>query len=177
MADERTAPPPRSIPPAGIPGFLTLCESGEVKEEGMKWGLPGLEGPMGVMMACEVLLRDVVGGGDDDPDSCGPGPCGAMIKSGTMAYKCMDCGADPTCVMCVACFQRSPCVNHSFRLVKSHGGSCDCGDKDAWKPESFCSAHKHAPTSAEAEAGGISRTNEARDYTAEVFRCACEPLF
>jgi hypothetical protein len=29
-----------------------------------------------------------------------------------------DCGADPTCVMCVACFKRSPCVGHNFRLVR-----------------------------------------------------------
>jgi hypothetical protein len=33
--------------------------------------------------------------------------------------------------MCVECFEKSPCVNHNFRLVKSGGGSCDCGDPEA----------------------------------------------
>ena len=33
--------------------------------------------------------------------------------------------------MCVECFKESPCVNHNFRLVKSGGGSCDCGDSEA----------------------------------------------
>jgi hypothetical protein len=67
--------------------------------------------------------------------------CGAIIPPKTIAYKCLDCGADPSCVICADCFLQSPCVNHRFKLVSSGGGTCDCGDPDAWLPSSFCKRH------------------------------------
>ena len=70
-----------------------------------------------------------------------PKPCGARIPAGETAYKCLDCGMDPTCVICLRCFMDSPCVNHNFRMVKSFGGCCDCGDREAWNPASFCKRH------------------------------------
>lgn len=85
-----------------------------------------------------------------------------------------ECGSDPTCIMCAACFKNSPCVGHAFRLVRSGGGSCDCGDKDAWKPESFCKAHSQcsmssAPTQSEK---GLA----ARAYVRKVFTASCAPF-
>lgn len=37
----------------------------------------------------------------DDP----PALCGRVFKSGEPTYSCRDCGLDPTCVLCVECFQ------------------------------------------------------------------------
>ena len=68
--------------------------------------------------------------------------CGARIGQSNMAYKCLDCGADPTCIMCVPCFLQSPCSNHRFRLVRSGDGTCDCGDPEAWNPAGFCKMHR-----------------------------------
>jgi hypothetical protein len=86
--------------------------------------------------------------------------CGRFCRDGDMVVRCLDCGADPTCVMCMDCFRHSPCVNHRYRITQgSGGGMCDCGDPTAWKLESFCSRHRR-PTAAapageaNAEAGG-----------------------
>ncbi|KAJ1493753.1 putative zinc finger in N-recognin-domain-containing protein [Baffinella frigidus] len=93
------------------------------------------------LSGCTALLaqiqRDILAGANYKA----PAPCGGRIPAGETAYKCLDCGVDPTCVMCVECFMHSPCVNHNFRLVKSGGGCCDCGDQEAWNPSSFCTRH------------------------------------
>ena len=67
--------------------------------------------------------------------------CGHHLSHSEIAYKCLACSSDPTCIFCADCFKRSPCANHEYRIVRSAGGICDCGDPQAWKPESFCSAH------------------------------------
>ncbi len=73
---------------------------------------------------CDKVLAKIIDG--LVPTKMSHGPCGKRIAKSQHAYKCLDCGADPTCVMCVECFKRSPCVNHNFRLVKSGGGRCAC---------------------------------------------------
>lgn len=68
--------------------------------------------------------------------------CGKQFSGREMAFKCLECGADPTCIMCAECFKTSPCRDHEFRMVRSVNGMCDCGDPTAWKAESFCAAHR-----------------------------------
>jgi hypothetical protein len=73
---------------------------------------------------------------------CGFAVCGRSLRPREVAFKCLSCAADPTCIMCSECFQRSPCRNHEYRMIHSAAGMCDCGDPTAWKPEGFCSAHQ-----------------------------------
>jgi hypothetical protein len=68
--------------------------------------------------------------------------CCKVISGKDICFKCLTCAADPTCVMCAECFRRSPCVDHDYRMVKSGGGMCDCGDPTAWKEDGFCAAHR-----------------------------------
>ncbi|KAG5510651.1 hypothetical protein JKF63_06949 [Porcisia hertigi] len=76
--------------------------------------------------------------------------CGRFCQTKEMVVRCLDCGADSTCVMCMECFRHSPCVNHRYRITQSSGGGmCDCGDPTAWKPESFCSRHRAAAAARE----------------------------
>ena len=75
--------------------------------------------------------------------------CGKTLGRRDMIFRCLECAADPTCVMCADCFNNSPCVNHEYRMSPSGGGMCDCGDPSAWKAESFCCNH-----------GGASHTDD-----------------
>ena len=77
-----------------------------------------------VIKGSEKLLARITRG--LEPSAVSHGPCGKRLVKNHHAYKCLDCGADPTCVMCVECFKNSPCVNHNFRLVMSGGGRYDC---------------------------------------------------
>lgn len=45
-------------------------------------------------------------------------------------------------VMCMACFSLSDHKGHDFRIHKSGGGMCDCGDPEAWAKEGFCTKHQ-----------------------------------
>ena len=73
--------------------------------------------------------------------------CGKIFRNGDFTYSCRDCGLDPTCVMCSDCFNRSGHVNHSFKMSQSGGGgTCDCGDVEAWKNDYVCSHHARANT-------------------------------
>lgn len=76
------------------------------------------------------------------PPTATTSACGHYFSPSEMVVRCLDCAADPTCVMCMECFRDSPCAGHRFRISKgSGGGMCDCGDHGAWKPESFCRRH------------------------------------
>jgi hypothetical protein len=72
----------------------------------------------------------------------GSAVCGKTLRPREVAFKCLSCASDPTCIMCTECFQRSPCRNHDYRMIHSAAGMCDCGDPSAWKPEGFCTAHQ-----------------------------------
>ncbi|CUG94394.1 ubiquitin ligase, putative [Bodo saltans] len=89
--------------------------------------------------------------------------CGKHLTRNDVAFKCLDCGADPTCIICAECFKTSPCQNHEYRMIKSGGGMCDCGDPTAWKKEGFCAKHR-----------GISETD---DPTASVPQVIAAWLF
>ncbi|XP_076464873.1 E3 ubiquitin-protein ligase UBR2-like isoform X2 [Babylonia areolata] len=71
--------------------------------------------------------------------------CGNVFRPGEPTYSCRDCANDPTCVLCINCFQRSQHKNHKYRMSTSGGGGyCDCGDPEAWKTEPVCEAHRAA---------------------------------
>ncbi|KAF4531478.1 hypothetical protein B566_EDAN004250, partial [Ephemera danica] len=69
--------------------------------------------------------------------------CGHVFNCGESTYTCRDCALDSTCVFCVDCFNHSAHRNHRYKMsTSSGGGSCDCGDVEAWKAEAWCSIHK-----------------------------------
>ncbi|XP_052273758.1 E3 ubiquitin-protein ligase UBR2-like isoform X2 [Dreissena polymorpha] len=69
--------------------------------------------------------------------------CGHVFKTGEPTYSCRECATDPTCVLCMDCFQASVHKKHRYRMSTSGGGGyCDCGDPEAWKSEVFCENHK-----------------------------------
>eukprot|EP00759_Apiculatamorpha_spiralis_P002996 PhF_6_TR11339/c0_g2_i1/m.18319 len=70
--------------------------------------------------------------------------CGRSLKRSEMVFRCLECAADPTCIMCADCFNNSPCVNHEYKMATSGGGMCDCGDPTAWKSTTFCCKHRDA---------------------------------
>ncbi|KAM6961047.1 E3 ubiquitin-protein ligase UBR1 [Aplochiton taeniatus] len=73
--------------------------------------------------------------------------CGRVFKEGETVYSCRDCAIDPTCVLCMDCFQDSVHKGHLYKMhASSGGGFCDCGDLEAWKTGPSCS--KHDPGSA-----------------------------
>jgi hypothetical protein len=57
---------------------------------------------------------------------------------------------DPTCIMCVPCFEKSDHTGHRTWLKTNISGCCDCGDPDGYKPEGFCSDHQGFAASSEA---------------------------
>ncbi|XP_033110450.1 E3 ubiquitin-protein ligase UBR2-like [Anneissia japonica] len=72
-----------------------------------------------------------------------PQMCGKVFKSGESIYSCRECAMDPTCCLCVTCFQNSRHKNHRYRMTSSNGGGyCDCGDAEAWKKDVACDLHK-----------------------------------
>ncbi|XP_005724070.1 E3 ubiquitin-protein ligase UBR1 [Pundamilia nyererei] len=75
--------------------------------------------------------------------------CGRVFKEGETVYSCRDCAIDPTCVLCMDCFQDSVHKSHRYKMhASSGGGFCDCGDVEAWKIGPYCS--KHDPGAANA---------------------------
>ncbi|XP_028995354.1 E3 ubiquitin-protein ligase UBR1 [Betta splendens] len=68
--------------------------------------------------------------------------CGRVFKEGETVYSCRDCAIDPTCVLCMDCFQNSLHKSHRYKMhASSGGGFCDCGDVEAWKIGPCCSKH------------------------------------
>lgn len=72
------------------------------------------------------------------------GVCGAVWGNNDIAYRCRTCEHDPTCAICVPCFQNGNHRDHDYSIIYTGGGCCDCGDVTAWKREGFCSKHKGA---------------------------------
>ncbi|XP_021666757.2 E3 ubiquitin-protein ligase PRT6 isoform X2 [Hevea brasiliensis] len=76
--------------------------------------------------------------------SIGRGVCGAVWGKNDIAYRCRACAQDPTCAICVPCFQNGNHKDHDYSIIYTGQGCCDCGDVTAWKQEGFCSKHKGA---------------------------------
>ncbi|KAI3447694.1 hypothetical protein Pfo_004359 [Paulownia fortunei] len=72
------------------------------------------------------------------------GVCGAVWGNNDIAYRCRTCEHDPTCAICVPCFENGNHKDHDYSVIYTGGGCCDCGDTTAWKREGFCSKHKGA---------------------------------
>ncbi|KAK1563726.1 hypothetical protein Q3G72_031804 [Acer saccharum] len=72
------------------------------------------------------------------------GVCGAVWGNNDIAYRCRTCQHDPTCAICVPCFQNGNHKDHDYSIIYTGGGCCDCGDVTAWKCEGFCSKHRGA---------------------------------
>ena len=71
--------------------------------------------------------------------------CGRIFRQSDFIYSCRDCGLDGSCVMCTDCFNKSAHVNHNYKMSASNGGgTCDCGDPEAWKQDYVCSHHAMA---------------------------------
>ncbi|TVU21867.1 hypothetical protein EJB05_31538 [Eragrostis curvula] len=70
--------------------------------------------------------------------------CGSVWGQNDLAYRCRTCENDPTCAICVPCFQNGDHKDHDYNIMYTGGGCCDCGDATAWKREGFCSKHKGA---------------------------------
>ncbi|XP_017418232.1 E3 ubiquitin-protein ligase PRT6 isoform X1 [Vigna angularis] len=72
------------------------------------------------------------------------GVCGAVWGHNDIAYRCRTCEHDPTCAICVPCFEKGDHKGHDYCVIYTGGGCCDCGDVTAWKREGFCSLHQGA---------------------------------
>lgn len=72
------------------------------------------------------------------------GVCGSVWGHNDIAYRCRTCEHDPTCAICVPCFQNGNHKDHDYSIIYTGGGCCDCGDITAWKRSGFCSKHKGA---------------------------------
>ncbi|OEL13726.1 E3 ubiquitin-protein ligase PRT6 [Dichanthelium oligosanthes] len=70
--------------------------------------------------------------------------CGSVWGQSDLAYRCRTCENDPTCAICVPCFQNGNHKDHDYSIMYTGGGCCDCGDATAWKREGFCTKHKGA---------------------------------
>ncbi|KAM5130023.1 E3 ubiquitin-protein ligase UBR1 isoform 3-T3 [Mantella aurantiaca] len=81
-----------------------------------------------------------------------PPLCGQVFRGGETTYSCRDCAIDPTCVLCMNCFQNSIHRNHRYKMHSSMGGGfCDCGDTEAWKTGPYCKFHE--PGSSDQDSG------------------------
>ncbi|BFZ11988.1 hypothetical protein BsWGS_15028 [Bradybaena similaris] len=95
--------------------------------------------------------------------------CGHNFKHGEPTYSCRDCAYDPTCVLCITCFQNSPHKHHRYRMSTSSGGGyCDCGDIEAWTSDPFCLLHKPRK---EGETESVDMPAEMQECIARTFRC------
>ncbi|VAH72436.1 unnamed protein product [Triticum turgidum subsp. durum] len=87
----------------------------------------------------DAMLHDMELSSEDDR-----AVCGTVWGQNGVAYRCRTCESDPTCVICVPCFQNGNHKDHDYSILETGGGYCDCGDATAWKPQGFCTRHKGA---------------------------------
>ena len=89
-------------------------------------------------------------------------PFDSLIEFLFSVNSCRDCGADPTCVLCVDCFRNSEHKQHRYKLSTSVGGGyCDCGDTEALRRAPRCSLHQ-----CDAAASSLLRDPQARKKAA-----------
>ncbi|XP_075049273.1 E3 ubiquitin-protein ligase UBR1 [Mixophyes fleayi] len=100
-------------------------------------------------------------------ESEAPPLCGKVFRGGETTYSCRDCAIDPTCVLCMDCFQNSIHKTHRYKMHSSMGGGfCDCGDTEAWKSGPYCKIHE--PGAADQDTG-FRLTEELLSQTRKVF--------
>jgi hypothetical protein len=102
------------------------------------------------------------------------GICAKTLAYGEVAWRCMDCEKDPTCIICSSCFEKSDHTGHRVQLKRNVGGCCDCGDPEAWDPEHFCSDHKGYETSPEEKLDKLPK--KIKESATIVFTNLCKKL-
>ncbi|KAJ7413492.1 hypothetical protein WISP_90316 [Willisornis vidua] len=96
--------------------------------------------------------------------------CGKVFKGGETTYSCRDCAVDPTCVLCIDCFQNSIHKNHRYKMHNSTGGGfCDCGDTEAWKAGPLCTKHELGSSGSPKENSECQLNEEIMEHTRRVF--------
>lgn len=89
--------------------------------------------------------------------------CGRLFTGGDLCYNCRQCQADPTCIQCETCFRASDHRGHDVSFHRAGaGGTCDCGDAEAWAAEGTCSRHG---ANARAHADEVRDASEAIEPT------------
>jgi hypothetical protein len=65
--------------------------------------------------------------------------CAVEFKHGDAGYKCLDCSADASSMICIGCFKNGSHPSHRFELQPAlPGRSCVCGDTNVWQPAGCC---------------------------------------
>ncbi|XP_069714255.1 E3 ubiquitin-protein ligase UBR1 isoform X1 [Phaenicophaeus curvirostris] len=96
--------------------------------------------------------------------------CGKVFKGGETTYSCRDCAVDPTCVLCMDCFQNSIHKNHRYKMHSSTGGGfCDCGDTEAWKAGPLCTKHEPGASGSAKENSEWQLNEEILERSRRVF--------
>ncbi|XP_064318493.1 E3 ubiquitin-protein ligase UBR1 isoform X2 [Phalacrocorax carbo] len=96
--------------------------------------------------------------------------CGKVFKGGETTYSCRDCAVDPTCVLCMDCFQNSIHKNHRYKMHSSTGGGfCDCGDAEAWKAGPLCTKHEPGASGSAKENSECQLNEEIMEHSRRVF--------
>uniref|UniRef100_A0A8C4XR57 E3 ubiquitin-protein ligase n=1 Tax=Falco tinnunculus TaxID=100819 RepID=A0A8C4XR57_FALTI len=96
--------------------------------------------------------------------------CGKVFKGGETTYSCRDCAVDPTCVLCMDCFQNSIHKNHRYKMHSSTGGGfCDCGDTEAWKAGPLCTKHEPGASGSPKENSECQLNEEIMEHSRRVF--------
>ncbi|NWX32433.1 UBR1 ligase, partial [Notiomystis cincta] len=96
--------------------------------------------------------------------------CGKVFKGGETTYSCRDCAVDPTCVLCIDCFQNSIHKNHRYKMHSSTGGGfCDCGDTEAWKAGPLCTKHEPGASNSPKENSECQLNEEIMEHSRRVF--------
>lgn len=102
--------------------------------------------------------------------------CGSSFKDGEPIYRCIDCGFDETCVLCVHCFNEEDHKDHqvSVSIGTSSSGICDCGDSEAWVTELHCKANKELADKQQTSYNGPKKLDE---HLSKVFLDVFKVLF
>ncbi|KAJ1630078.1 hypothetical protein T492DRAFT_840308 [Pavlovales sp. CCMP2436] len=129
----------------GAGAVVALARARDCAAAAVEWTLLGSE--LALMEALTVSGWLICG---EDPEAFfekNPLPqkervCGVVWKPGSFAYRCLDCEQDSTCAICVECFKAGDHRGHNYRLIRTDGGCCDCGNMHAWKCDGFCAKHR-----------------------------------
>ena len=54
--------------------------------------------------------------------------CATIMTGADTIVECLDCQADPSCIICIDCFKNGDHKGHRVYYRKGMGGCCDCGD-------------------------------------------------
>ncbi|CAE8665376.1 unnamed protein product, partial [Polarella glacialis] len=73
------------------------------------------------------------------------GVCPVQWGANGIAFRCLDCEHDSSCVQCADCFFKATHTGHEVAIIRTHGGTCDCGDPASWDPGGFCPDHCATP--------------------------------